>query len=46
MPKPRRQSAYDYRLREPVHATGDTRIAIDLGLARSTATGSACSRRA
>jgi len=39
MPEPRRPRAYDHRLRELVHATGDTRIAIDLGVPRSTATG-------
>ena len=39
MPEPRRQRAYDHRLRELVHATGDTRIAIELGGPRSTATG-------
>ena len=39
MPEPRRQRAYDHRLRELVHATGDTSIATDLGVPRSTATG-------
>jgi len=39
MPEPRRQRAYDHRPRELVSATGDTSIAIDLGVPRSTATG-------
>ena len=39
MPEPRRQRAYDHRLRELVYATGDTSLAIDLGVPRSTATG-------
>ena len=39
MSEHRRQSAYDYRLRDLVRKTGDLNIAAQLGVPRSTAAG-------